>query len=210
MGMLLRINKTYMPEETVKTGIEVPKALLKRIRVAVAQRDLMMKDAAREAFELWLTGVEPQVGYIPVTARIPTDIHEALLEYGKAHHLSIEQIVLRALDLVLQEAEPSAVPPTNITKNYAIPQSLESSTPFYDSLRSILNSGNQRVISLLGKMVEVALDELDAEGGSEARQTPKTKGPDIGPRPREQPDKEEKRITEPALRPIRRRKEGAG
>jgi hypothetical protein len=43
-----------MNDDTVKTGIELPKKLLKAVRIATAQREVKMKDAAREAFQAWL------------------------------------------------------------------------------------------------------------------------------------------------------------
>jgi hypothetical protein len=48
-----------MSTEIKKFGIQLPPELRQRMRVAVAQRDIQIRDAWREAVELWLDHLQP-------------------------------------------------------------------------------------------------------------------------------------------------------
>ncbi len=92
--------------EIIKAGIEMPKSLHKRMKGVANQLDLKIREAVIEALELWLSQHEPQAGAVTVVTRIPAELHEAMLNYGRAHHLHVEQIILEALNQLLAEPVP--------------------------------------------------------------------------------------------------------
>lgn len=85
-------------ERTIKAGVEITESLHLEIKIEAARRRLKMKDAVRQAFELWLKDVgvpKSEQAYTPIDTR---EIPDSEVEYQNRHDPSLHEALDRLLD----------------------------------------------------------------------------------------------------------------
>lgn len=150
------MSKKIMEINTRKTGVELPEGMKKLLKTTVAERDTLMKTAAREAFEVWLL---PEFGeFRDHAARHDISIPQAARMAIKAHLTGLGSMPVQPGSTI---ASPGATGIESVESGLSLSGEERQCV---DAFLGLLRSGDQqRIKAVLGVLRGVGAKNVSTD-----------------------------------------------
>ncbi len=97
------IVKSPRLESLVQTTIRLESDLKGKIEHALIELGGTFQATVAEGLRMWLTTIRKHQGFVPITALLPTQLYERMLDAGRHHGQVPEQLIRSALFAYLEE-----------------------------------------------------------------------------------------------------------
>ncbi len=178
------IVKSPRLESLVQTTIRLESDLKGKIEHALIELGGTFQATVAEGLRMWLTTIRKHQGFVPITALLPTQLYERMLDAGRAHGQVPEQLIRSALFAYLEEREVLGNP----LREYQGSTGLSVVPPqMYSDLAQILESQNPQLVAAATSVIQACKAVLDARAtrgpreGGEATTESTTGESDVGP-----------------------------